>query len=167
MGDLLDDNPNIWFCGIDPGKDGAIALLNPKLGEHHIFNMPLKGKKVNMREFLDIVSKAEYALIEKQYIPFASANMQFGAAARMTSYGKLLGALELADISTIEIGSSSWKKMLNLKGGKEGKKLSVSLAKELFPDCNLRATERARADKHDRAEALLLAHLAATEWLEL
>lgn len=73
------------------------------------------------------------------------------------SYGWLKGVLDANHVSYQEIPPERWKKEFGLN---TDKKKSIEVARQLFPDADLRPTERSRVDSDGMAEALLMAEYA-------
>jgi Holliday junction resolvasome RuvABC endonuclease subunit len=144
------------YLGIDPGKSGAIAIINEDGLLIHVTDTPMVGKEYNLGAINDLVAKHEitFAVIEQQQV--------FGKEGRKTAftigfgYGLLLMALESNKIPHAEIRPPAWKKSLTLL--KKEKADSVRLAQKLFPTGEF-VTPRG-ALKDGRAEACLIAEYA-------
>jgi len=147
-----------YFIGIDPGKDGGIAVLNSSGRVIELLEMPSIGNEVDrvcLSEFFGKYSRTSRCFIEK---------IRPGKGARsMLSYGMNYGCLTMGlvcwKIPFEEIQPVDWKRHFNLINGKasrrEKKKLSILRARELFPEGHL--PKEGRIEKDGIAEALLIA----------
>ena len=136
------------LIGIDPGKKGAIALLDP--AEHLVttFDMPdtIEGK----RKLLSDLGKVKAAWIERPFYP-----RMIGIKNAVTialHFAEMRTCLYYAGIPAVEVDPSTWKRSLRLSSDKSA---SRALASQLFPDC----ADQWALIKHDgRAEAALIAY---------
>jgi crossover junction endodeoxyribonuclease RuvC len=146
------------IIGIDPGKEGAIALID---GHHlmHVFDMPLlklkKGTKVcghtlhaHLAELLHPYPPIDLALIENVH-----ATPQMGVTSAF-DFGRSFAMAEMAIISRgirLEyVQPQTWKKALGLNADKSS---SLALARAKWPD-----GDSFKLKKHEgRAEAALIA----------
>lgn len=152
-----------YYIGIDPGKKGAVAVIDGDgvlvLCEPlpHFPGPLVKGKKNRTPGDLDCRSLAALlspyadrvtlAVIEKPagYTPNAQAMMKLGEC-----YGALRCMLTLADFPLEPTYAKAWKAHLGLSADKA---FSIELANTLY------ATEFT-ATQDGQAEAVLLAHYA-------
>ena len=142
------------ICGIDPGAQGAIAIIDSELNVFMVVDMPKDNKT-----FVDIIKNNRYKP-DKTYLEDVHALPRESAVASFT-FGKNVGKAELLAecLGNVElVHPSVWKQSLGLKR-KEGetktayKHRSIELARDLFPECVKQLT----ASKDGRAEALLIA----------
>ena len=158
------------IIGIDPGLDGAIAVIYDS-GFSVVYPMPIvtigdikKGK--NCRE---IDTKALYSIIKRVTFTYRKDTKivieKVGARSGQCSvsmlnfgkgYGMIRAVAELLCSKVIWVHPASWKSSLFGKG-KHDKEDSIALAKKLYPKSNLRKTERCTTDDDNMAEALLIA----------
>lgn len=140
-----------YFIGIDPGKKGAIAILDKK-GIVLVFDCPLCEKEIDLQaisEELEAFKDSAFCLIEKaQAMPKQGVTSMFNYG---TGYGAYKGILTALKIPFQEIRPQVWKKEFNLNSTKG---LSVQTARQLFPK------EEIRNAQDGRAEALLIAEYA-------
>lgn len=152
------------YVGIDPGKTGGIAILFEDGAK--VIPMPDEACPEKMREiFTGFISEViEYKVILERPIlkphiifktcprcktPIRTAVNQQGVITSFINYGVLIGMLKAYCIPYEEIESSKWKKAFKLT---KDKKLSISMAKQLFPQL----TDVIK-QKDGLAEALLIA----------
>lgn len=142
----------IWI-GIDPGDKGAMALLG---GANGLETIPFDAKKYIARlwtlktEYKDCICCIEAVhSIAGQGI---ASSFKFGQ-----TYGWLLGILDAIGIPYQPITPQKWKKEFGLTSDKAQ---SVEVCKRLYPDVNLKRTERSKKDDDGMAEALLMATYA-------
>lgn len=147
------------FIGIDPGKSGGYAIIEEINGKQDItvvawdddsFVSDMKCVSEDILEGRTVVC----ALEKVGAMPGnGSVSMfQFGKSA-----GFIEGVLRTCRIPYQLVPPRKWKASFSLTNDK---KLSVETCKKLFPDVDLRATERCRKDSDGKAEALLLADYA-------
>lgn len=147
------------FVGVDPGKRGAIAVIDERGNAIDVIDMPETEMEVvsvfeRIREMGDI-----FVAIEIQtYMP-----KQRGVNELLTRYGFLLGVLQAFRIRNERISPNKWKRSMGvLVGKKESKKkkklVSIEKAQQLFPNVEI-------GKKDGRAEALLIAEYARRTFL--
>lgn len=140
------------YIGIDPGKEGALAMLTEDSASVNVFDIPtyksiLKNiKNMSMRCvcFLENVHS-----MPKQGV---QSSFNFGE-----NFGLIQGLLIACDIPYELVTPQKWKKEFQVTSDKN---TSISVCKRLFPDVCLRKSERCRKDHDGMAEALLLAEYA-------
>ena len=159
------------YIGIDPGLDGGIGFLSE--AGMSAFPMPFvisekkKGGKTTHKRKLDIaglksllISQSaihpQIAIIERQgAMPGQGVVSQFSIG---LNYGMILGLLEGLEIPVVIIAPQSWKKEM-LAGTLKDKAASIQTAQRLFPNINLKRTEKCTVLHDGMAEAALLAEL--------
>ncbi len=157
------------YIGIDPGFSGAIAVIRGNVAQVYdtptvrVSAPPKKGKKRTRLEldtdglagiFTAIPVTPEGHVL---YIEHASVMPHQGVVSSgryMQSFGYMLGLAQGLGFNPILVRPQTWKKALGLDSDKAK---SIELAKQLYPDANLK---RKRHDDHNRAEALLITHYA-------
>jgi len=151
----------------DPGKDGFISYLHD--GETGSWPMPTvkigKGGKRDyditaLRTILDEIADTNHdidlAVIEKQQaMPGQGVTSMFSIG---MGYGLLLGLVTGLRLPYAVVHPRTWKKiMLRDVPGDDQKGRSIIAAGRLFPNVDLRKSERARKPHDGKAESLLLA----------
>ena len=158
------------FIGIDPGKSGAVAVLDgdtERFGRS-VFPTPTDGKEYNeaaMLALLEEYDMAKLCAIEKtQAMPG-----QGSTSMHSIGYGAGLWhmALTACRIPFQVVSPRVWQKVMHAGiGGDDLKAKSIIAAKRLFPLVSLKRTERSKIDDHNMAEALLLAEYARRVYKE-
>lgn len=141
--------------GIDPGKTGAIAVMDD--------DGILCLEQFNVDKYVDVLSyvgKSTSAKDIKVCLEKVGAMPGQGVVS-MFNFGHNLGVIE-GILSALRIPyqlvpPQTWKKEFSLTGDKAK---SIEVCKKLFPWVDLRATERSRKPSDGLAEALLLAEFA-------
>ena len=142
----------MYYLGIDPGANGAYAILNNS--EIEVYG------KFDKQEFLNVC----YCLSKKQEktrccIERVHAMPKQGSVSMFNfgvNFGWLKGVLDAFEISYQEIPPQTWKKEYGLNSKKE---LSIEVCQRLFPEANLVPHNGRKA--HDGiAEAILMAEYA-------
>jgi crossover junction endodeoxyribonuclease RuvC len=148
------------ILGIDPGLDGAVALLTEDGDLLRIEDMPTlldgaKGQRaVNPALLASIVynshaSRAFCELVGPRPTDGSAAGFGFGR-----SRGIIEGVLAAAGIPLVMIAPPSWKRVAGIAPGKENKDSARSVAIARWPN---KAALFARKCDCDRAEAALIA----------
>ena len=143
------------YLGIDPGKRGAVAyLMETERGwvenVHPIGDLPqLLHRLIRTGQPIRCCLERVHAM-PKQGV---SSTFNFGV-----NFGWCKGLLEAHGVSYQEIPPERWKKEFTLIGA--DKKGSIEVCKRLFPEADLKLTDRARTDSDGMAEALLIAEYA-------
>ena len=148
-------------CGVDPGKDGAIAFVSPAGAVLHA--MPTiesaKGRaEYDVPRIAELLHAAEHVFIEKlQPLPMkhggSIANYQRGMG-----LGLLVGICTAKRIAFTLVRPQDWQKAMHAgTSGEDTKQRSIVAAQRLFPDVDLRRTERCKGPHDGKADALLIA----------
>lgn len=139
------------YMGIDPGRQGAIALI---YSDGSVTVVPMKDRS------LITICRTLSGIPTRCCLEKVHAMPKQGVASTFTfgeGYGYLKGVLECNHISYQEIPPERWKKEFGLNSDK---RKSVDVCRQLFPEVSLRPTERCRTDNDGMAEALLMAEYA-------
>lgn len=135
------------ILGIDPGRKGALALLDSETGRVACTDMP--ETTAALHDFI-----AGLPIIHCAWLEQLHAGPVMGSksvAAMFESYGVLKGALAWRSIPINTVRPSVWKQKLNCPADKGG---AIRRAAEIFPD----DAHQWPLKKHDgRAEAALIA----------
>ena len=135
---------NTTIIGIDPGKHGAIAMVQPMTEvwelpdspadlRYLIYNSLMLSGVDNMRVYLE----------KAQAMPGQGVSSMFKYG---QGFGRIEGVLGALGIATRTVAPAVWKKAMGVTADKN---TSRTLARQLFPE--------ARITRSDHAEALLLA----------
>lgn len=142
------------YLGIDPGKRGAVAyLMETERGwvenVHPIGDLPqLLHRLIRTGQPIRCCLEKVHAM-PKQGV---SSTFSFGV-----NFGWCKGLLEAHGVSYQEIPPERWKKEFGLNTDKQK---SIAVCRQLFPEADLRPSERSRVDNDGMAEALLMAEYA-------
>lgn len=139
-----------FFLGIDPGRQGAIAVLDSDTMAVAVHDMP--DTTAGLHDLIAGLPLIKVALLEKPFFPRMIGITN--AVKIATAYGTLTGALAWRSISVREIPPVEWKKRLGLSSVKAASREKASM---LFPDI---AEQFKRVKDDGRAEAAILAWLA-------
>ena len=135
------------YLGIDPGRQGAIVLLNADTNELTVHDMP--DTTAALHELIASLPIIKVALLEKPFFP-RMIGVKIAEA-----YGILKGALAWRSIPAREVAPADWKKRLGLSSNKSASREKAAMA---FPD----AADLFKHVKDDgRAEAALIALVAS------
>lgn len=137
------------YIGIDPGQNGAIALMGDGISVY-----PYSDEK--LIDICGIVAGEDCICCLEQVHSMpkqgVASTFKFGM-----NYGYIKGVLEAFRIPYQEISPQRWKKEFGLNTDKQK---SIAVCKRLFPDVSLKRTERCKTDHDGMAEALLMAEYA-------
>jgi crossover junction endodeoxyribonuclease RuvC len=143
------------YLGIDPGKRGAVAYMMETPGGNFVTNAVPMEQALFTLKALASTGKPIRACIEKVHAmpkQGVTSTFTFGAG-----YGWLKGVMDALGISYQEIPPEKWKKEFGLNTDKQK---SIAVCRQLFPEADLRPSERSRVDNDGMAEALLMAEYA-------
>lgn len=166
------------FIGVDPGKDGYICInFEDKI---EFKSMPKIGKEFDIRELSKIFDSIYglSSLSNKVYCVLEDVHAIFGASAGATfefgfGLGLLEGMLVSCEIPYSKIQPKKWQKQMfegvseQRKPSSTGKTMKVDTkamaeiaAKRMFPEIDLRASERCKKSHDGKVDALLLCEYA-------
>lgn len=153
---------NRVFIGIDPGKNGGIAVIDKVEYLPHRVNMTrVYSDEILLKTVRFITTVAKdfdddiICCLEKVgAMPGQGVVSMFNFG---KSYGYIKGVLEAFGIPYQEVPPQRWKKEFGLTSDKTA---SVEVCRRLFPDVNLLATPRCKKPHDGMAEALLMAEYA-------
>lgn len=137
------------YIGIDPGQNGGYALISKGGAE----TWPWDDREfiLLMNEYYESTDEV-VAVVEKvNAMPGqgVTSMFQFGKSA-----GFIEGVLRAYGIPYQLVPPRKWKKEFSLGSDKAQ---SIEVCKRLFPNVDLRRTERCKKDNDGMAEALLMA----------
>ena len=137
------------YIGIDPGKDGALAMISD-VGAASVAVFDPDIYKSALRAF---PGQARAVLEHVGAMPGQGVTSMFSFG---ENFGYIKGLLEAYQIPYELVRPQRWKKAFGISG----KNQSVEVCKRLFPGVSLRRTERCKKDHDGMAEALLMAEYA-------
>lgn len=140
-----------YFLGIDPGKKGAMAVLDSETGRVTVADMP--GTTPELHDAIAGLPIIKGCILEKLFVGPVMGRATI--ATMFADFGTLRGALFWRDIPFREERPSKWKPALGLS---KDKNASRQMAMQVFPD-DADLFKRVKDD--GRAEAALLAMYAA------
>lgn len=144
----------IWI-GIDPGAKGGYAVISKSETGQAVFAYPWDDSFFAM-EMVSLMQFKEHgivAAVEKVCsMPHDSHKAAFNFG---HSLGYIEGVLSALGIPYQLVPPAKWKKEFSLIG--KDKQASIITCRKLFPELDLKRTERCRTDSDGKAEAALLA----------
>ena len=156
--------------GIDPGKDGFLCLLPMEARQEIQFQpMPMitptggKGKRRYdvsalvrvLREWRDTYDVALTAVERQQVHPGQGSVSCFSIG---EGFGLLVGVVMTLGLSLECPHPRSWQKVMHMDiPGSDPKARTIEACGKLFPNIDLRASERCRVQHDGKADALLIA----------
>ena len=140
------------YIGIDPGKFGALAIINGNKVETVPYNKKVYSKTLEKYANLPL-SKCRCVVEHVHSMPNQGVKSTFNFG---RNFGYIIGLLEGYNIKYHLVASLKWKNFYNLTG--KGKQASIDLVHKKFITANLRKTNRSKGDDHNLAEAVLLAN---------
>lgn len=139
------------YIGVDPGKDGAMAVITPT-GEY-IVPFGLDGYRLELNR-LGAGGCARCCLERVGAMPGQGVTSMFKFG---ENFGFIQGLLTAYSIPYELVTPQKWKKEFQITGDKNS---SIAVCKRLFPGVSLRRTDRCKTDHDGMAEALLMAEYA-------
>lgn len=142
------------YIGIDPGKDGALAVIIDS-GKASIVPFDQDAYRLVLRQFCMQARMAQTRAVLEHVgaMPGQGVTSMFSFG---ENFGYIKGLLEAFEIPYELVRPQRWKKEFGISG----KNQSVEVCKRLFPGVSLRRTERCKKDHDGMAEALLMAEYA-------
>ena len=134
------------YIGIDPGKSGAIAIIN---GDGSVATAPFSEEA-----YLDMITRhsCHSAVVEDVHaMPRQGVTSMFSFG---QNKGWILGLLYAFQIPVTLVSPQRWKRYNGLDTDKQK---SILLAKTLYPNACLLATPRCKKPADGIAEAILMA----------
>ncbi len=142
---------NMIYIGIDPGQSGALAWINDS-GMADVFPFSDIGY---LNFCFRCKGKPAVAAVEKVgAMPGQGVTSMFKFG---ENYGWIQGILKAHLIPYELVTPQKWKKEFSVTSDKN---TSIEVCKRLFPDVNLKRTEKCKKDHDGMAEALLIAEYA-------
>ena len=145
------------YVGVDPGAKGGYAVISKSETGQAVFAYPWDDTFFVMEmNALLRTGNGIMAAVEK-----VGARPGQGTVS-MFNFGKsagyIEGVLSALGIPYQLVPPAKWKKEFSLIG--KDKKASIETCRKLFPELDLKRTERCRTDSDGKAESVLLAEYA-------
>lgn len=169
----------MMIVGIDPGLTGAVAYMHGTGTLHHVVDTPSFLMDGRRREY-DVPSMIRLLLLNGQtghihHVFIEQQQMRPGVAVQSTAkvwfgYGLWIGILSALHVPYTAVAPQVWQREMYAGAVGTGKERSLLVASRLWPDFVI------SKDRHDRADALLIAewgrralsgHLRDDQWEEL
>ena len=146
-----------YYVGIDPGADGAIAIITDDGVVRDVIDMP--KTLGDIRDLFVASASDHYVAVERQQ-PMAKAGVKQGVSSTFATglgYGTLLGLLSGLFIPHEVVSAQTWLRAMGIPAGAD-KKAHVVKAQAMFP--TVQFTGPRGGLKDGRADAALIA-----EWV--
>ena len=146
------------YIGVDPGAKGGYDVISKSETGQAVFAYPWDDTFFAM-EMANLMQFKEHGIVAA--VEKVGARPGQGTVS-MFNFGKSAGYIE-GVLSAIGIPyqlvpPAKWKKEFSLIG--KDKKASIITCRKLFPELDLKRTERCRTESDGKAEATLLAEYA-------
>ncbi|MDT1061176.1 hypothetical protein RM190_04845 [Paracoccus sp. CPCC 101403] len=135
------------LLGIDPGRKGALAILDSDTLQVVTHDMPASTPELH--DLIAALPEVRVCILEQIYAGPQMSRTSVGAM--FESFGVLKGALTWRSIPVQTVRPNIWKAALNVPADKNAARRRAS---EFFPDC---ADQWKLAKFDGRAEAAMLA----------
>lgn len=140
------------FIGVDPGKSGAMAVIEP---DGNVYFISYTAQLCYLNDLKTLSNTAHMVVVIERL--FARPGKMSSAKANF-ELGRCCGELEttfaMLGIPFNAVTPQRWQKEYGVSGNKEE---HIRIARQLFPMVSLRRTEKCRTDFDGYADALLLA----------
>lgn len=140
------------YIGIDPGKDGAMAVITPDTTM--TFSFDAQGYRNVLDGLRGVAGNCRCCLERVGAMPGQGVTSMFKFG---ENFGFIQGLLTAYSIPYELVTPKKWKKEFQITGDKN---TSIAVCNRLFPDVSLRRTDRCKKDHDGMAEALLMAEYA-------
>ena len=141
------------YIGIDQGKNGGIAYIQQvDISEINIYKTSIFDESVLIKFLKNFNPDSCICYLEQVHAmpkQGVSSTFNFGM-----NFGFIQGVLKAYGIPYELVTPQKWKKEFSCTSDKN---TSIEVCKRLFPNVNLKATERCKKDHDGMAEALLIA----------
>lgn len=141
--------------GIDPGKKGAMAIIRE---DGSVTFIPFDREAY--KEVLADYSTENFKVRAKCIVEHVGAAPGQGTVSMFSfgeNFGFIQGLLTAFEIPYELVRPAKWKKEFSVT---KDKNTSIEVCHRLFPNVNLKRTERCKKDDDNFAEALLLSEYA-------
>lgn len=135
------------ILGIDPGRQGALALLDTS--ENRVTCTDMPDTTAGLADYITNLPALAFCVIEKPFYPQMIGVTNATKIAE--AYGALKASLHWGGIPTREVRPAEWKAALGLTSSKSASREKAGM---LFPDD---ADQWSRVKDDGRAEAALIA----------
>ena len=146
------------YIGVDPGAKGGYAVIAKTKTGQTVFAYPWDDSFFAM-EMASLMQMKEHGIVAA--VEKVGARPGQGTVS-MFNFGKsagyIEGVLSALGIPYQLVPPNKWKKEFSLIG--QDKQASIETCRKLFPELDLKRTERCRTDSDGKAEATLLAEYA-------
>ena len=143
------------YIGIDPGKSGAMVILHDRRIESIVPFDETEYITALQLALLKFKNTNVICCLEKvNAMPGQGVVSMFNFG---QNFGFIQGVLMSMGIPYELVTPQKWKKEFSITSDKN---TSIEVAKRLFPEVDLKRTERSRKDDDNIAEALLMAEYA-------
>ena len=149
----MDDVSEKVFIGVDPGANGAMAIIAPE----GVQLIPCDYLKYDDAIKFTVLHHSEdiFAVVEDVHaMPMNGCKGNFMLG---WSLGRIQHMLESLRIPHQLVKPQKWQKEYGISNKDKSKEQSIAAAKRLFPNVNLKRTERCTKDHDGFADALLIA----------
>lgn len=154
---MNDMNKKHIAIGIDPGKDGAMAILGYNPAPVVIpFNVESYVTWLRCIESATTDTDCD-ALVVVEHVGAMPGQGVTSCFSFGQNFGMILGMLSALRIPYELVRPAKWKREFSCT---KDKNTSIEVAKRLFPNVPLKRTERCTTDHDGMAEALLMAEYA-------
>ena len=145
-----------YYMGIDPGKSGAITVMNQLSdnGKIYIDSKPF-DEEVLINICKELCGGEVKCCLEKvNAMPGQGVTSMFNFG---QNFGFIQGVLKSFGIPFQLVPPQKWKKEFSVTSNKN---TSIDCARRLFPNISLKRTERCKKDDDGIAESMLMAEYA-------
>ena len=143
------------FIGVDPGKSGALSIIRED-GEVEVYPFDREVYRNVLSDYAK-VGNTYTAKCCVEHVGAAPGNGVVGMFAFGENFGFIQGLLTAFEIPYELVRPAKWKKEFSVT---KDKNTSIEVCHRLFPNANLKRTERCKKDDDGYAESLLLAEYA-------
>lgn len=162
------------YIGIDPGKESFITVIDSN-NSIEFFQIPMIGKEIDVKALNSLIKNIDDANFDDIYCVIEDVHALYGSSAGSTfEFGRIVGILEALlvahTIPFVKVQPKTWQKVmwegipLQTKPSSTGKthvndtkSMSLMAAQRLFPEVDLRSTERCKKPNHNKVDSLLIA----------
>jgi len=160
------------YIGIDPGKTGGIVVLDSGAFIIDKMETPTIGNEYDLQAMREILIKHQDSTVTIENINGHVAKGRTTAFVMGKGVGIWLGLLAGIGVAHTLVSPQDWQKQMwkgvpvqkKSSGKKDTKAMSLIAAQRLFPNADLRKSEKAEKPHDGIVDALLLAEYGRRQW---
>lgn len=147
------------ILGIDPGQNGGLAILGKDRVIYYKSVMPILAKELDYKKLVEPLTNYQ---IEMVYMEKVGAMPKQGVTSMFNfgkHYGELLGVINMLSLPHVLVRPTEWQNVAHKGMSRKikPKERSLKVATDMYPDTDLRKSNRAKIAHDGIVDAILIA----------